>query len=398
MSAPLVIVGSGLAGYGLAREVRRRDAERPIVVVTRDGGEQYAKPNLSLALAAGRHSEDLVQADATTVAAKLGITVRSHAAVQAIDLQRQTVTIDGEALVYGDLVLAVGADPLRPPWLDDALLASGRVLQVSDLDGYRQLRTVLDRQPGQRVLVVGAGLIGCEFATDLALAGHHVDVVDVAAHPLGRLLPPQLAGVLAQRLAAAGVNWHLGGAIVTLRTDGDGVAARLSDGRVVEAGLCLVAIGLQPRTGLARAAGLATERGIRVNALLQTSAPRVWALGDCAEVAGRWQPFVAPLMQAVRALATTLTATPTAVEQVAQPIVVKTPPWPTVLLPPEGPVQWRIEASEDSARGLAVDGEGTLRGWVLMGAATAERSRWLAALGTPVAAGLASGVAAGASS
>lgn len=382
MKAPLVIVGSGLGGYGLAREVRRRDTERPIVVVTRDGGEQYAKPNLSAWASGGHGSAALVQADAATVAARLGLEVRTHATVEAVAPHAQTVTIDGQHLAFSDLVLAVGADPLRPPWLSEALLDSGRVFQVNDLDGYRRFRVALDRHRGQRILVVGAGLIGCEFATDLALAGFGVEVVDLAPHPLGRLLPAVLGEELAVRLAPHGIRWRTAQRITAMTTGPAGVAAQLGDGAAVHAALCLVAVGLQPRTALARAAGLTVGRGIAVDAWLRTSAQRVWALGDCAEVAGQWRPFVAPLMQGARALAATLSGTPTAVQPTPQPVVVKTPPWPTVLLPPEGEVQWQIERGADGARGLAVDGQGRLRGWVLMGTAAAERSHWLAAIAT----------------
>jgi rubredoxin-NAD+ reductase len=154
-----------------------------------------------------------------------------------------------------------------------------------------------------------------------------------------------------------------------------GVAAELANGTTIEADLVLSAIGLRPRVELARDAGLTVNRGIVTDALLQTSASNVYALGDCAEVTGFNLPFVMPIMQAARALAKTLQGTPTAVIYPAMPVVVKTPACPTVVCPPPLGVEgkWEETVATDGVRALFHDGAGKLRGFALVGVATKDK-------------------------
>ena len=378
--AGVVIIGSGLAGYGLARELRKLDPQVPITVLTQDAGEQYAKPNLSAALTAGHAPDKLVQAQAAEVAQKLGIDVRPHTQVTRIDTAGQRVHTATDQLPYRDLVLAVGANPTRPPFLTDAALASGRVLQVNDLGDYRTWRQRLDG--ARRVVVIGAGLIGTEFASDLRHAGIDIAVIDFAPQVLGRLLPPDAAQFLQARLAATGIAWHLGHGVADIAATDTDVTVTLDDQTPLHADLVLVAIGLAPRIDLARDAGLVTTRTIPVDALLQTSVPHVYALGDCADVTGQWLPFVAPLLAGARTLAQTLAGTPTPLVYGPMPVVVKTPACPTVVLPPPPTATWQCTELPDGLRCLARDEAGTLRGFALLGTAATERAQWVKALGT----------------
>src|SRR5690606_2855072 len=129
---------------------------------------------------------------------------------------------------------------------------------------------------------------------------------DPGAWPLGRLVPEQVGRAFAAKLGAAGVSLRLGTTAqsVERRADG-GLRVRLADGGTIDTDAVLSAIGLRPRTQLAQAAGLAVNRGVVVDRQLRASAPDVYALGDCAEVAGQVLPFVMPLMNAARALAKT---------------------------------------------------------------------------------------------
>jgi rubredoxin-NAD+ reductase len=151
----------------------------------------------------------------------------------------------------------------------------------------------------------------------------------------------------------------------------------LSDGNTVAADLVLSAVGLSPRTDLAVQAGLAVNRGVVVNRELATSAPHVYALGDCAEVQGWVLPYVMPLMAQSRALAATLAGQPTAVSYPAMPVVVKTPAWPTVVCPPApgGDGQWVVDASDDAlaARFVSSAQPAQLLGFVLQGKAVSQR-------------------------
>ena len=378
-SNPLVIIGTGLAGYTLAREFRRLDAARPLVLVSHDDGAFYSKPMLSNALSQSREVEALVTADADTMASRLDARVLAHREVVAIDRERRRVRLaDGETLDYGKLVLAVGARPIRIPLQGEA---ADRVLSINNLEDYRRFRQAL--RPGATVLIMGAGLIGCEFANDLAASGHGVTVTDPAPLPLGRLAPPANAERLRDALQALGVAWCLGDHVVRLDEAADGrLEATLAGGERVEADLVLSAVGLRPDTRLAEAAGLVCRRGIVVDHLLRTSDPDIHALGDCIELDGQVLPFVQPIMIGARALARTLAGHPTEVDYPPMPVVVKTPACPTVVAPPPAGAEgeWRVEADESGVESRFVDTAGRLRGFALSGDRAARRQALTAEL------------------
>lgn len=370
--ARILIIGSGLAGYTLARELRKLDRATPFAVVTADAGSFYSKPMLSNALASGKSASDLALKTAAAMAAELNATVQAGTEVQAIDLsERRLRTSDGE-LGWSKLVLALGADPIRLPLSGDGAAA---VLSVNDLRDYARFRTVLEGR--KRVAILGAGLIGCEFANDLVLAGHAVEVADIAAQVLGRLIPPEAAAGLRAALAAAGVRWHLGKKAVAVDRSGNALVLGFEDGTHIEADIVLSAVGLAPRTALARAAGLGVRRGIVVDRFLRASDPDVYALGDCAEVEGQVLPFVMPIMHAARALASTLGGSDKALIYPPMPVVVKTPALPMVVCPPAPGAAgaWQIESESGGTLARYVDTADRLLGFALTGAATAHKNR-----------------------
>lgn len=373
MPAPIVVLGSGLAGYTLAREWRKLDAASPLVVVTRDDGAVYSKPMLSNALAAGRTPQALATADAAGAAAQLVARVLTARSGEAIDPASRTLRLDdGTLLEYRALVLAVGADPIRVALGGDA---ADEVVSVNDLADYARFRESVER--ARHVTILGAGLIGCEFANDLALSGRAVDVVEPAAWPLGRLLPQRVGDAVAHRLREAGIGLRFGAAAASVERARTGrLHVRLADGESIETDVVLSAIGLRPRTALAHAAGLRTNRGIVVDRELRTSAPAIHALGDCAEVDGHVLPFVMPLMHAARALARTLAGERTRLRYPAMPVVVKTPAAPLTVAPPAPGAsgQWHCsEAGDGSLEASFVDAAGNLLGFALLGGTPAAR-------------------------
>jgi len=393
---PVVIVGAGLAAWTTARELRKLDAAVPIQLVTRDNGDFYAKPTLSNAFGQKRSPEQLVTTAAATMAQNLGVTLRAHTTVLSIDTAAQTLTVQGggttEHVAYRQLVLATGANPIRVPMQGDAAPA---VQSVNHLDDFRRFHAELSALPARAdgqphcVLVIGAGLIGCEFANDLVQAGYAVHVVDPASRPLAALLPAAAADQLGSALQALGVVWHWGVTVQTLEVSAaHRYVGTLSDGTSVAADAVLSAVGLRADTELAVQAGLACGRGVLVDAQMQTSAPGVYALGDCAQYASagsRTLPYVMPIMHAARALAATLAGTPTDLVFPLMPVAVKTPAWPITVAAPPPDMQgaWAQDpATESLLDGGAwrfVDAEGAQRGFVLTGKQCSKRMEWIKA-------------------
>ncbi len=373
MSPPIVVVGSGLAGYTLLRELRRLDANAPVVVVTRDDGAVYSKPMLSNALASGRTPAALATADAERAAAQFDATVLARRAVESIDADARELQLEGgERIEYRALVLALGADPIRVPLEGDG---AGSVLSVNDLADYARFREAIE--DARHVTILGAGLIGCEFANDLKLSGRTVEVVEPAAWPLGRLLPQAVGDAFAHRLRDAGIGIRLQTAATAVeRREGGGLRVRLDSGETIDTNVVLSAVGLRPRTQLADGAGLQTNRGIVVDRFLRTSASPIHALGDCAEVEGLVLPFVMPIMHAARALARTLLGEETRLRYPAMPVVVKTPSAPlTVAPPPIGTSgSWHCATGEGgSIEASFLDAQGELLGFALLGGTPATR-------------------------
>ena len=392
---PVVIVGAGLAAWTTARELRKLDAAVPIHIVTRDTGDFYAKPTLSNAFGQKRSPDQLVTTAAATMAQNLGVTLRAYTTVLSIDSAAHVLVVEqdgkSESLAYGQLVLATGAHPIRIPMQGDAAQA---VQSVNHLDDFRRLHAELTALPPRTdgrphtVLVIGGGLIGCEFANDLLQAGYAVHVVDPASGPLAALLPAAAAEQLRQALQELGVVWHWGVTVQTLQAAANGAhryLGTLSDGTSVEADAVLSAVGLRADTALAIQAGLACARGVLVDAHLQTTAPGVYALGDCAQYAsagGRTLPYVMPIMNAARALAATLAGTPAALVFPLMPVAVKTPALPITVAAPPPDVQgiWTQDpATEGLLEGGAwrfVDADGLQRGFVLTGKQCSKRMEW----------------------
>lgn len=366
----IVIIGSGLAGYTVIREIRKTDKTTPITLVTREPGYFYSKPMLSTALAGKKEADQLISTPSEGMASQLEINVLGETDVSSIDTAAQTIQTSHGALSYGKLVLALGADQIRLPLEGDAV---NEVLTVNDLEDYAKFRQAITGK--KKIAILGAGLIGCEFANDLVLGGYEVDVIDLAPQALGRLLPEMAATELQNKLSEAGVRWHFGTTVETVNHQGGHLEVHLANGDSINADVVLSAVGLRPRLELAKTAGIKTDVGIVVNRELETSAPNVYAIGDCAEVEGLVLPYVMPIMQAARALAPTLLGQRTALTYPAMPVMVKTPAFATIVSPPakgaEG--QWKTTPIEGGVEARFESADGKLLGFALMGTATAQR-------------------------
>lgn len=380
----LVIVGAGLAAWTTARELRKLDAQRPIVMISTDSADFYAKPTLSNALAQKRTAEQLVTTPAAKMAETLQLQLLPHTRVISLDTAARTLiyenaTGQSHSLHYGDLVLATGADPIRLPMAGSA---AAQVQSINHLQDLAQFHQTLGAAP-KTVLVIGAGLIGCEFANDLLIGGYGVHVVDPSPRPLALLLPAGAGEQLQEALQSRGVVWHLGTTVQSLDTHAatGRLQATLADGSSMQVDAVLSAVGLRANTALASAAGIACERGIVVDAHLQTSAPHVYALGDCAQYASagaRVLPYVMPIMNAAKTLAANLAGQPTELVFPLMPVAVKTPALPIVVAAPHPAQsgQWLADTGLEPDAGGAwrfVDDAGQQRGFVLTGKQSSRR-------------------------
>jgi len=373
---PIIIIGSGLAAYTLIREYRKINTEYPITLVTQEAGDFYSKPMLSTAIASQKLAEQLVTSSGAKMAEQLNLAMHTHATVKQINPINQKIDValnDGQSIDigYSQLVLALGADQIRVPIEGDA---SHEIQSVNDLHDYARFRKQLDGK--KKVVILGAGLIGCEFANDLAVGGYQVELIDLANQALSRLLPRVIAQALEERLSRLGVIWHLGTSIRSISHDGNQLQVILSNGQSINTDLVLSALGLAPRVRLAKEAGIATNRGVVVNRQLETSIKNIYSLGDCAEVEGHVLPYVMPIMQAARTLAMVLAGQNASLVYPAMPVMIKTPALPLIVSPPPmgSSGSWSIKQFEDGIEGLFHNDQSELIGFALAGSATSQRA------------------------
>lgn len=379
--APVVIVGTGLAGYGLAREFRKHDAETPLVLITHDDGRSYSKPMLSTGYTKNTEASDLAQSDAGSMARTLKASVWTMTQVAAIDTDQQIIKLADAAtsVHYSQLVLTLGAETIKPPIQGNALEA---IYSINDLLDFDNFRKAVKNTGAKKICVIGGGLIGCEYTNDLINGGFEVETVDPLDYCLPTLLPEAAGKAVQRALEEQGAKFHFGPLVTEVNKADSGVVVSLNTGATIEADIVVCAVGVRPRTELAKAAGIKVNRGIVTNRLLETSANNVYALGDCAEVAGQVLVYVAPLMAGARALGKTLAGEPTEVSYPAMPITIKTPACPAVVSPVPGSAEgaWVVQENGNNVIAEFRGADGGLLGFALTGEATKERMRLQKAL------------------
>ena len=325
ISREIVVIGSGFAAQQLVKSLRKLDGERPIRLITADSGDEYNKPDLSHVVSRGCSAAAMTRLSGAAFAEQQRITLLPHCPVLGIDPARRTLLTAQGSFPYSQLVLATGARAARPDMAGSEFLVT-----LNSQQEYAAAEASI--RQARRILVLGAGLIGCELAMDMASDGREVTLLDLADSPLGTLLPVALTQPLQQALRAQGVRLQLGLGIAGIDAQpGDGWRVTLSDGRTSEQDLVIAAIGLRPNLALAQGAGLAVGRGILIDDLLRTSDPHIFALGDCAEWQGQLLPFLQPIVLGASALAKTLLGTPTPLTLPPMLVKVKTPRYPLQL-------------------------------------------------------------------
>lgn len=379
MHTHIGIIGSGMAGYELAKAIRQQDQTVKLHMITATDGWYYAKPMLSMAFARGKTAETLPMGSATEMAEQLKMTISPCTEIETWDRQAKTIALGEKTLQYEQLVLATGSQPCVLTLCGDAV---DQVYTVNHLPDYRQLRAQL--ATAKRVVIIGAGLVGTEFANDLSLAGYAVTVVVQESYPVAQLLPPEVGVYVGSVLANQGVTWRFSDTVVAVNHAEAGLCLTCASGAELTADVVLSAIGLQARTDLAQAAGLPVHQGIVVDEYCRTADPDVYALGDCAEVCGVQRFYLAPMRRCVAALTATLLGTPTPVTYPAMPVSLKiAPACPVSLsLPPEGTADgtWTLHGEAPNLKALYHGPAGQLQGFVLTGDKIRESVQLLAGL------------------
>jgi NADPH-dependent 2,4-dienoyl-CoA reductase/sulfur reductase-like enzyme/nitrite reductase/ring-hydroxylating ferredoxin subunit len=272
----IVIIGGGAAGFAAAEMLRRVGYAGSIVMLSSDDASPVDRPNLSKDYLAGSAPEDWVPLRDDKFYAENAIDLRLKTNITAIDPKARTVTLsDGSKISYDRLLLATGAEPVR---LSIPGAGEGQVLTLRSLADCRAI--IARSVTAKRAVVTGASFIGLEVAAALRARNIEVHVVAPEKRPMERILGPQMGDFIRTLHEEHGVIFHLEDSVSAI----DGNQIKLKSGGTLEADLVVAGVGVRPRIQLAEAAGLAMDRGVVVNAYLETSEPGIFAAGDIA----RW--------------------------------------------------------------------------------------------------------------
>jgi 3-phenylpropionate/trans-cinnamate dioxygenase ferredoxin reductase component len=281
-----VIIGASLAGAKAAETLREEGFDGRITLIGEEPVRPYERPPLSKEYLQGKAEADVAFVHDPAYYDKHDIDLRLSTTVRGLEpAGREVVLASGERLGYDAVLLATGARP--------------RLLAVpgADLAGVHYLRTMADAERlraaiigANRVVVIGAGWIGCEVAASARQLGADVAVVELGRLPLERVLGPELGAFYRDVHADQGVKLHFGAGIEALRGGGRVEEVRLTDGTALAADVVLAGVGVTPRVELAEAAGLDLDNGVVTDEYLGASAAGVFAAGD---VASAWHPLFA---------------------------------------------------------------------------------------------------------
>ncbi|MGE5337372.1 MAG: FAD-dependent oxidoreductase [Gemmatimonadota bacterium] len=272
----IVIIGGGAAGFAAAEMLRRQRYDGGLVLLSDDVAPPVDRPNLSKDYLAGTAPEEWIPLRDDSFYAEQGIELRLGAPVNRIDPRaREVVLGDRSTLGYDRLLLATGAEPIRLPLPG---FDSPHVFTLRTLADCRAI--IAHAGETRRVVVLGASFIGLEVAASLRARGLEVHVVAPEERPLQRVLGPQLGDFVRRLHEEHGVIFHLRDTAVAI----DAQRVRLESGKTLDTGLVVAGVGVRPRLALAEQAGLAIDRGVSVDAHLESSVPGIFAAGDIA----RW--------------------------------------------------------------------------------------------------------------
>ncbi|MBB4171755.1 MULTISPECIES: FAD-dependent oxidoreductase [unclassified Rhizobium] len=270
-----VIIGAGECGARAAFALREKGFDGEITLIGSEALAPYERPPLSKATEEGAVEPKFI-AEPEKYAA-VGISLLTSVTVQDVDPDAKAVALsDGRTIAYDKLLFATGARARAFPGI------------AEDSKHIRLLRTHPDAValrkamvPGKHIVIIGGGFVGLELAATARALGTDVTVLEGLERVLKRGVPEEVAEVICERHSLEGVDIRCGVAITAITQDDERATIQLADGDIVEANLVLVGIGATPNMELAARAGLQIDNGIAVDEFLRTSAPDVYAAGDC---------------------------------------------------------------------------------------------------------------------
>jgi len=283
----LVVVGGGPAGLATARAYRDAGGLARVTILSTEPYPPYNRPPLTKDFLRGESGRDDLPIEAEGWYRKNDVELRLSTVVESLDRERAVVETDtGEQFHYDACVLATGSEPVRipVPGADDP-----EILVMRTVENSARLRARVGK--GDRAVVVGSGFIGCEVAASLALRGAGVTLVSLEELPQEERLGEEVGGRIRGWLEDYGVDLRLGTALEGIERRDGGYSVATEDGADISAGTVLFGTGVEPRLGLAEAAGLEVDGGVVADSSMRTSAPGVLAVGDIVsafnESAGR---------------------------------------------------------------------------------------------------------------
>jgi 3-phenylpropionate/trans-cinnamate dioxygenase ferredoxin reductase component len=312
MSAPIVVVGGGLAAGTLVTQLRERGEEGPVVLFAEEAHAPYERPPLSKDLLLGKGEPADAAVHEREWYAEHEVDLRTSTPVSTIDRGGRRVRAGDDWIDFDTLVLATGARPRRLAMADQSGVP---VVYLRTIDDSLALREHLTQ--GNRVGIIGGGWIGLEVASAARQHGAEVTVLESLDLPLLRVLGPEVAQVFADLHREHGVDLRTAVEVTAIAPKGEGATVTLGDGGAVDVDVLVVGVGVEPNIGLAEDSGLRIDNGIRTDSFLRTNDEHIYAIGDVANadhpVLGRpirvehWDTAI----QHGKTLAATLAGTPT---------------------------------------------------------------------------------------
>ncbi len=276
-----VILGNGAAGLSAAKAIRERDLTGSIVMVSNEPYITYNRPMLTKSLAAGLRADEIAVENASWYEENKIYQLLGREVTAIHNAEKEVELSDGTKLQYTKLIYALGSECFVPPipgWEKEGVIA---IRRMSDIE---KIEKRMDRV--EHVVVIGGGVLGLEAAWELKKLHKEVTVLELAPQIMGRQLDMPASEMLMQISENNGISIHTGVQISEITGEKEAAGVVLSDGTVFPAELVIVSAGVRANTALAQAAGVEVNRGILVNANMETNVDGIYACGDCAEYEG----------------------------------------------------------------------------------------------------------------